>query len=86
MPSLTIRDIPEPILRQMRRAAKAERRSLNSQAVRWLEERATQWKNTTDIHNLVASIRAEREAMFRRHGQEIDSVELVRRSRRRGQD
>ena len=86
MPSLTIRDIPEPILREMRRAAKAEHRSLNSQAVQWLEERASQSKNRADIHSLVASIRANREAMFRRHGTTGDSVELVRRSRRRGQD
>jgi len=84
MASLTIRDIPEPVLRRMRRAAKAERRSLNSQAVLWLEERADQWKGVK-LRDVVAAIRSHREAMLHRHGQSPDSVTLVRSSRRRGQ-
>ena len=69
-------------MKKMRRAAKAERRSLNSQAVLWLEERATQWKSV-NLRDVVASIRSEREAMFRRHGEGPNSVNLVRSSRRR---
>jgi len=67
----------------MRQAAKVERRSLNSQAVRWLENSAAQWEDAKDIHRAVAAIRERREAMFRRHGKGIDSVELVRRTRDR---
>lgn len=84
MPSLTIRNIPEPVLRRMRQAAKVERRSQNSQAVHWLENGATQWEGARDLHRAIAAIRERREAMFRRHGKGIDSVELVRRTRRRG--
>src|SRR5260370_1740275 len=83
MPSLTVRDIPKALLDRMRRAAKTERRSLNSQAVQWLEQSATQWTSSSEL-DLVKAIRAERAAMFRRHGRGTDSVELVRRVRRRG--
>ena len=84
MASLTIRDIPEPVLRRMRQAAKVERRSLNSQAIHWLESGAAHFEDAKDLHRVVAAIRERRETMFRRHGMGIDSVELVRRTRRRG--
>jgi hypothetical protein len=84
MPSLTIREIPEEILKKMRRAAKEQRRSLNSQALEWLEQSAKQWRRETDLHDLLESIRATRESIGRKYGRGTDSVELVRAMRQRG--
>lgn len=38
MPSLTLKGIPETLLERLRNRAKTERRSLNQQAIRMLEE------------------------------------------------
>jgi len=84
MPSLTIREIPEDVLKKMRRAAKEQRRSLNSQALEWLEQSANQWRRGTDLHELLESIRTTRESIGRRYGRGTDSVELVRAMRQRG--
>ena len=83
MPSLTIRDIPETLLQRMRRAARAERRSLNSQAVQWLEQSASHWIPEHKRRELMQAIQSEREAIYRRHGAGTDSVELIRKMRRR---
>lgn len=83
MPSLTIREIPEDVLKKMRRAAKQQRRSLNSQALQWLEHGANEWRKTTEIRDLLEAIRNTRESMSRRLGRGADSVELVRAMRRR---
>jgi hypothetical protein len=84
MPSLTIRDISEDTLRKMRRAAKQQRRSLNSQAVVWLEKSANQWRRGSDLSELLEAIRATRESVYQRHGPGTDSVKLVRAMRQRG--
>jgi hypothetical protein len=84
MPSLTIREIPEDVLKKMRRAAKEQRRSLNSQALEWLEQSANQWKRGTDLRDLLESIRNTRESIGRRYGLGTDSVQLVRAMRQRG--
>ena len=84
MPSLTIRKIPEEVLKKMRRAAKEQRRSLNSQALEWLEQSANQWRRETDLHDLLESVRTTRESIGRKQGRGTDSVELVRAMRRRG--
>lgn len=86
MRSLTIRAIPESVLKKMRRAAKEQRRSLNSQALDWLEQGAERWHNQERQRDLFDAIRANRQSIFRRHGLGTDSVELVRNMRRRGQD
>ena len=64
----------------MRQAAKVERRSLNSQAIRWLENGAAHWEDAKDLQRVVAAIRERRQAMVQRHGTSTDSVELVRRT------
>jgi hypothetical protein len=84
MPSLTIREIPEDVLKKMRRAAKEQRRSLNSQALEWLEQSANQWRRGTDLHDLLESIRTTRESISRKYGRGTDSVELIRAMRQRG--
>jgi len=84
MPSLTIREIPEEVLKKMRRAAKEQRRSLNSQALEWLEQSADQWRRGTDLRDLLESIGTARESISRKYGRGTDSVELVRAMRQRG--
>jgi hypothetical protein len=84
MPSLTIRDIPETLLRRMRRAAQVERRSLNSQAVQWLEQSAKQWTPQQKRRELMEAIQSEREAIYQRHGAGTETVELIRKMRWRG--
>jgi hypothetical protein len=83
VPSLTIREIPEDVLKKMRRAAKEQRRSLNSQALEWLEQSAKQWGREADLSDLLKSVRTTRESIGRKHGRGTDSVELVRAMRRR---
>lgn len=78
MASLTIRNIPETVMKRLRRAAADERRSLNSQAVLWLEESAGQWINKRE---LLERIRASREEIYKRHGMGSDSAEIIRRMR-----
>jgi hypothetical protein len=85
MPSLTIREIPEDTLKQMRRAAKEQRRSLNSQALVWLEQCAKQMRTVEQRRELFEAIRATKASILRRHGRGGDSVELIRAMRRRGQ-
>jgi len=68
----------------MRRAAKEQRRSLNSQALEWLEQSANQWRRETDLHDLLESVRTTRESIGRKQGRGTGSVELVRAMRRRG--
>jgi hypothetical protein len=81
MPSLTIRNIPPAVMTQIRRAAAAERRSVNAQVVHWLEQ-ATRWRfASADLANLYRRIRASRKAIARRHGPGVDSASLVRRLR-----
>ncbi len=84
MPSLTIREIPEDVLKKMRRAAKEQHRSLNSQALEWLEHSAKQWRRRTELHDLLESIRVTRESVYQRYGRGTDSVDLVRVMRQRG--
>jgi hypothetical protein len=82
MPSLTIREIPEPLMDKLREAASEGRRSLNAQAVRWFEHAARQWMNERDRAQLLEDIRASRRATVRRHGRGGDSVPIIRRMRR----
>jgi plasmid stability protein len=78
MPSLTIRNIPAGILEKMRRAAKTEQRSVNSQAIRWLEQSAKQWSAQDLLPELLEDIRAARESIYRRHGRGTNSAQLTR--------
>lgn len=81
MPSLTVRDIPEELMERLRRAAAEERRSVNSQALYWLEWAARHWMSLEERTGLVERIRASREATFRRHGMGGDSAKLIRKIR-----
>jgi plasmid stability protein len=86
MPSLTIREIPETLIKRMRQAAKAEGRSLNSQAIKWLEQAAQEWHEPSRNRDLFEAIQANRESIRQRQGLGSDSVELIQAMRHRGQD
>jgi hypothetical protein len=81
MPSLTIREIPEPLMDKLRQAASEGRRSLNAQAVRWFEHAARQWMSERERVQLLEDIRASRRATARRHGRGGDSVAIIRQMR-----
>ena len=83
MASLTIRNIPESVLKMMRQTAKQEHRSLNSQALEWLEQSAQRQQSNGDLGDLLKSIATNREAMYRKYGPGTDSVKLLRAMRRR---
>jgi hypothetical protein len=83
MPSLTIRNIPAGVLEKMRRASKTEQRSVNSQAIRWLEQSAKQWSAQDLLPELLEDIRAARESIYRRHRRGTNSAQLTRILRRR---
>ncbi|MEM6337685.1 MAG: Arc family DNA-binding protein [Bacteroidota bacterium] len=51
MPSLTLKGIPEDVLDKLRRRAEEERRSLNQQAIRILEEAVVESRPSfVDLH------------------------------------
>jgi hypothetical protein len=81
MASLTIRNVPEDILGPLRQAAEEERRSINSQALYWLEDTAQRWQSRTEFGQLFDRIRARREEIYRRHGVGSDSAKIIRRMR-----
>jgi hypothetical protein len=70
-------------MEKMRRAAKTEQRSVNSQALRWLEQSAKQASTQDLLPELLEDIRAVRESVYRRHGRGTNSARLTRVLRRR---
>ena len=78
MPSLTIRNIPEPLMDDLRRIAKQERRSVNAQAIHCLEDSAQRRRDLKRRARVVEQIQKTREAIYRRHGLGSDSTELIR--------
>ncbi|MCP5120228.1 MAG: DNA-binding protein [bacterium] len=73
MPTLTIRNIPEELLDDLRRLAKQERRSLNAQVIKCLE--------LSRRSRTVEEINAFRQAVYKRRGLGSDSTEQIRRMR-----
>ena len=81
MASLTVRNIPESVLKRLRQAARESRRSVNAQAITWLEEAAQRWNSPRDWDQLLKRIRSRREAIYRRHGMGSDSAAIIREMR-----
>ena len=81
MPGLTVRAIPETVMRQLRQAAVENKRSLNAQAVYWLEQAGRQWLSGEERTKLLFWIRSSRQATRRRHGRGSDSAVITRRMR-----
>jgi plasmid stability protein len=81
MSSLTIRDIPEPLMEKLRAAAAETRRSVNAQAVRWFEQAARDWLSRKERAELLAEIRDSRRSAARHRKRGHNSVALIRRMR-----
>ncbi len=60
MPNLTIKNIPDNVLRKVKRKAKLNRRSLNSEVIKTLEDLVTSAKiNTSLLIEKAKELRAE---------------------------
>ncbi len=78
MPSLTIRDLPEDVMRRLRRAAEEQHRSLNTQAIHWLAQASRHDWSAGDWADVLSELRQGRRRVPR---QRSDSAELIRRMR-----
>lgn len=79
MPSLTIRGLPEQMLRDLRASARARRRSLNAQVLAWLEEAHRRERAQGDAAELLRAI--DRHVRKTRRRRQSDSTHLIRRMR-----
>lgn len=81
MATLTIRNIPEELMVRLRQAAEGQRRSINAEALFWLEDVAERQWSRAEIEAWFDRVRANREAIYRKHGVSSDSVGIIRRMR-----
>ena len=79
MPSATVRGIPPDLLRDLRAAARARRRSLNAQVLAWLEEARRQETAQGDVAELLRELERHVRKIGRRR--QTDSARLIRRMR-----
>ena len=79
MPNLLVRNIPEPVVRALKRRAELHRRSLQQEILTVLEAAVDESSRPTAAE-LAAAIREQLAASGRAFG---DSVELIREDRRR---
>jgi hypothetical protein len=79
MPSVTIRGLPNELLRDLRAAARARRRSLNAQVVVWLDEARRREHAQGDVEELLGAI--DHHVRKTRRRRQTDSVALIRRMR-----
>jgi plasmid stability protein len=81
MPSLTIRNISEDLMARLREASKGEKRSVNAQALHWLDSGARRWVGPEERAKLLTEIHSLRDRVYARHGVGSDSAVLTRRAR-----
>jgi hypothetical protein len=79
MPSVTIRGLSTELLRDLRAAARARRRSLNAQVVAWLDEARRRERAQGDVEELLGAI--DRHVRKTRRRRQTDSTALIRRMR-----
>lgn len=79
MPSVTIRGIPMDLLRDLRAAARARRRSMNAQVLTWLDQARRQEQARGDMDQLLREI--DRHVRKTRRRRQSDSAVLIRRMR-----
>lgn len=79
MPSVTVRGISTDLLRDLRAAARARRRSLNAQVLAWLDEARRQEQARGDMGQLLRDI--DRHVRKTRRRRQSDSAVLIRRMR-----
>jgi plasmid stability protein len=78
MASLTIRDVPDDVLDRLRRVAAEQRRSVNAQAIQWLEDASRRQWNRGEWDDLLEDLRKGRRGL---RSQRSDSAQLIRRMR-----
>jgi plasmid stability protein len=78
MASLTIRDVPDDVLDRLRRVAAEQRRSVNAQAIQWLEDASRRQWSRAEWEDLLGDLRRGRRAL---RSQRSDSAQLIRRMR-----
>ena len=81
MPSLTIRNLSNGLMDRLRQAAQGEKRSVNAQALHWLDSGARRWVSPAERAKLLGEIRSLRDRVYARHGAGSDSAVLTRRAR-----
>jgi plasmid stability protein len=81
MAGLTIRNLSDELLERLREVAAEEKRSVNAQALYWLERGARSSRTSDERIGLFERIWANRESIGRKHGPGTDSVKLIRRMR-----
>lgn len=81
MPSLTVRNLPEDLMDRLRQAAQGEKRSVNAQALHWLDSEARRWVGPEERAKLLTEIDSLRDRVYARHGMGTDSAVLTRRAR-----
>ncbi len=81
MPSLTIRNLSDHLIGRLRQAAQSEKRSVNAQALNWLDSAAQRWVSPAERAKLLTEIRSLRDRLDARHGPGTDSSVLTRRAR-----
>lgn len=79
MPSVTIRGLSTELLRDLRAAARARRRSLNAQVVAWLHEARRREHVQGDVDELLGAI--DHHVRKTRRRRQTDSAALIRRMR-----
>ena len=81
MGRLTVKDIPEEVVKKLKQAAAEEHRSVNCQAIHWLEQSARRWMSFEDRTGLIRRIESLRKTIAQRHGPASDSTKIIRRMR-----
>jgi hypothetical protein len=79
MPSVTIRGLSTELLRDLRAAARARRRSLNAQVVLWLDEARRREQAQGDVEELLRAV--DHHVRKTRRRRQTDSAMLIRRMR-----
>lgn len=78
MASLTIRDLPDDVMNRLRRAAATNRRSINAQAIHWIEEASLRDPGALGWEGLLDGARLLRAELPGGGG---DSAEIIRETR-----
>ena len=84
MKQLTVRDVPEEVVRELREEAAEYGQSLNAVLRSALAERADRRRRRRDMPDVLARMQALRQQIVERVGHELpDSTPLVREDRER---
>ncbi len=82
MPSLTIRNIPEELLQRLRDEAKGQRRSINQEALTWLESQAVRMPSFEERQKRLEEAERRRKRLQKAYPNGFDPVEAMIEDRR----